>query len=543
MSAIDSPFAARRAAARPGTAELALAAVLGLALAVRVLVLALGWQAPIDMDGTEYVRIAQNVAAGHGPVGVRGLPILIYQPLYPWAIAAFVRLGADPESTALWIALLCGTAFAGLAYAVGATVYGRRAGLGAGLVAAVLPICVQTSTTAITEAPFAAAATAGLLGLVRLLRSWSPRDAVLCGAGFGVAYLVRPEGALFALAALAVAALAPGRRLLPLVVLGALAALCAVPVLLNTYAVSGRLALEGKSTINFRLSEGLRRGESYLSVADAVAPDGRPLGPEIDTRYLIPGQVPRPSLASTLASALSAEVKHVRDVAVTLKSPEYGFGLLVALGLVGLVFTPWPRRRRYDELALCAFLAAGYVALASVFHFWSRYGALFLPVAVVWAGHGLARLSRVRLRAGSVDAVRVALAAGLAAFVAFDVAAARALPVPLEREAGARLAAAAPRAPLVADVSSMTAFYAGGTWAPLPYAAEPVATRYLRRLHPAYVVFDSSRAAEYPPLRRWFAQGLPPELGERVGTVADGSGRRLLIYRWTGSSASAVSAR
>jgi 4-amino-4-deoxy-L-arabinose transferase-like glycosyltransferase len=539
VSAFDPRSAARRATATLGPAGAALAVAVGLALAVRAAVLALAWHAPIDMDGTEYVRIAQSVAAGDGPIGIRGLPILIYQPLYPWAIAAFVHFGADPETAALWIAALCGTAFVALVYAVGATVYGRRTGFYAALVAAVLPICVQTSTTAITEAPFAAAATAGLWGLLRLLRTWSVRDAALCGAGFGVAYLVRPEGALFALAALVIAMLAPGRRALPIVVMGALAALLAVPALANTYAVTGRVALEGKSTINFRLSEGLRHGASYLSVADATDAQGRPVGPEIDTRYLTPSLMPRPSLSSTIASALSAEVKHVRDVAVTFKSRDYGAGLLVVLALAGLCFTPWPRRRVRDELVLGAFLAVGYVALASVFHFWARYGALFLPVAVVWAGHGVTRSNRWRLGLGKLDLIRTGLALALAGFIAVDLAAARAAPSPLEREAGAWLAAKAPQAPLVADVSSMTAFYAGGTWAPLPYAGEPAAARYLERLHPAYVVFDSSRAAEYPPLRGWFEHGLPAALGERVRTIGDGHGRQLVIYRWSASTRTA----
>jgi hypothetical protein len=532
VSAFHPQSPARRAGATLGPAGGALALALGLALAVRAAVLALGWQAPIDMDGTEYVRIAQSVAAGNGPIGIRGLPILIYQPLYPWLIAACVHFGADAESAALAIAALCGTAFVALVYAVATTVYGRRTGLYAALVAAVLPICVQTSTTAITEAPFAAAATAGLWGLLRLLRTWSVRDAALCGGGFGLAYLVRPEGALFALAALAIAAFAPGRRALPLAVLAALAALLAVPALANTYAVSGRVALEGKSTINFRLGEGMRRGASYLSVADATDAQGRPVGPEIDTRYLTPGLVPRPSFASTVESALTAGVKHVRDVAATFKSRDYGAGLLVVFALAGLVFTPWPRRRARDELVLGAFVAVGYVALAGVFHFWPRYGALFLPVAVVWAGHGITRSNRWHVRLGRLDLVRAGLVLALAGFVGFDLAAARTMPAPLERQAGAWIDADDPRPPLVVDVSSMTAFYAGGTWAPLPYADEPAATRYLQRLRPAYVVFDSSRAAEYPPLRRWFEHGLPRSLAERVEVVGDPRGRRLVVYRW-----------
>ncbi len=535
MSAFDSHAAGHRIAVRSLPAVLPLAAVCGLALALRAAVLALAWQAPIDMDGTEFVRIAQSVAAGDGPVGIRGLPILIYQPLYPWAIAAFVRLGADGESAALWIAAACGTAFVAFVYAVAATVYGRRAGLYAALVAAVLPICVQSSTTAITEAPFAAAATAGLWGLVRALRTWSPRDALLCGGGFGVAYLVRPEGALFALLALialAASAVARRRGALPVVVAGAAAALLAVPALAQTYAVTGRVALEGKSTINFRLSEGMLHGASYLSVADATDARGRPVGPEIDTRYLTPGLMPRPSFAGTVRSALDAEIKHVRDVAVTFKSPEYGAGLLVVLGLAGLFFTRWPRARARDELVLGAYAATGYVALAGVYHFWPRYGALFLPVAAVWAGHGASRAIRWRVGLGKLDLVRAGLVLALAGFVIADLAAARATPAPIERRAGAWIANVGPRAPLVADVSSMTAFYAGGTWAPLPYAAEPAATAYLRHLRPAYVVFDSSRAADYPPLRRWFEHGLPPSLGARVGEVDDGHGRRLLLYRW-----------
>ena len=539
----SDPSVPRRAPARWWPAAAPLAGALGLALAVRAAVLVLAARAPIDMDGTEYVRIAQNVAAGNGPVGIRGLPILIYQPLYSWAIALAVHFGANPETAALWIAALCGTAFVGLVYAVAATVYGRRTGLYAALVAAVLPICVQISTTAITEAPFAAAATAGLLGLVRLLRSWTVRDAVLCGGGFGVAYLVRPEGALFVLAALAVAAFARRRRALPIAVLAAVAALLAVPALATTYAVTGHMALEGKSTINFRLSEGLRHGASYLSVADATDAAGHPVGPEIDTRFLTPGLVPHPALASTIRSALSAEVKHVRDVATTYKSRDYGAGLLVLLGLIGLVFTPWPQRRLRDEIALAAFVLTGYVALASVYHFWPRYGALFLPVAAVWAGHGVTRATGWRVRLGRLDLIRTGLALALVGFVGVDVAAARATPVPIERQAGAWMAANEPRAPLVADVSSMTAFYAGGTWAPLPYANEPAAARYLERLRPTYVVFDSSRAAEYPPLRHWFAHGLPPSLGERVGTIGDAHGRRLVVYRWTGSIARTTAPR
>lgn len=514
----------------------ALVIVVLVALAVRLLVVVLAQGGSIDMDGSEYVRVAQNIAAGNGPLGMRGTPDLVFPPLYPWLIAALLRLGVGSEVAALAIALLAGTAFAAALYALGATVYDRVTGVVAGLIGALLPICVDVSTTAVSEAPFAVAATVGLVLLVRVIRRWNVRDATLCGAAFGVAYLLRPEGALFAAAALLLAGAAAvifRRRGAPVAALAVGALLLATPAFVASYAASGHVVLEGKSGINFRLAEGLRSGAGYLAVADAVDADGRPIGPEIDPRFYEPGARP-PSVPAIerLKLALVAEVHHVRDVAGAFGSREYGGGLVIVLIIAGLIGRPWSRLRLRDEIVLAAYGATGFVALAGVWHFWPRYGALFLPVAIVWAAFGVVYLGYWSRRSRLPNLGLAALAVLLLGSLAVDVATARAVPPGIEREAGAWIAAQG-RPGTVVDVSSRTAFYARALWRPLPYGDERAAARYLRSLRPTYVVLDSERGAQYPPLAGWFAHGLPRSLGVRVHTASDGRGRTLSVYRFT----------
>jgi hypothetical protein len=513
-----------------------MAAIVLVAILVRAATLGMRGDAAIDMDGSEYVRVAENILSGHGAIGMRGFPMVVFPPLYSWLIALLVRVGVTPEHAALTIAFLAGCAFVIAIAAFVATVCDRRTALAAALVAAVLPICVETSTTAVTEAPFAALATVGLWSLVLLIRSWSLRTAAACGAAFGAAYLLRPEGALFALAALAIAAtaaLAARRPLLPIAVLGASALMLALPSIVQTKLLVGHVVLEGKSAINFRLADGMRNGASYLAIADAVDASGRPVGPEIDPSFYAPdGRAPQFDPRHRLMLAALAARAHLRDVAVLFSDGGYGSGLLIPLAVLGLFGTALTRRRRDDDAILIAYAAVAFVALAGVWQVWPRYGMLLLPVVLVWSAGGIAHLRRWSTASRLPDAGLVALALLVALCVARDVAGARFADAGIERATGAWIAAHPAPGPVV-DVSTVTAFYAGATWSPLPYGSEAASARYLRMLAPSYVVLDSSRASQFPPLQRWFENGVPAPLATRAFAVADGRGRRLTVYRFT----------
>ena len=512
------------------------AVVLVLALVIRVAVVAITGRATIDMDGTEYVRVAQNILAGHGAIGIRGEaePVGPLAPMFSWMIAFVSVFGVDAETAALAIAVVSGTAFVALVYALAATVYGRTPALYAAAIAAVLPSCVESSTIALSDAPFGAAAVAGTLGFVRLLRTWSRGDALICGIAFGIAYLLRPEGLLFGFAACVAALLVSMRRHVsivpPALMIVAVIALC-VPGVLARHAVSGRYELEGKSAINAQIASGLRSGKSYLAVADAIDDAGRPVGPEIDPRYYQRGPGPPPTpVQLRISLAAGAAVRHVPETLLTFVGRQYGSGLLLVLAAVALA-VPWSRKRAGYELVLIGFVACGYLALTSVWHFWPRYALLFVPVVVVWAGYGVGLLRDWSTRTRLPDLGLAAFALLIALSLVRDVAFARSASPPIERDAGAWIASHTARAAIV-DISSETAFYAGGSWSPFPYGDERAAARYLTALHPDYVVLNSSRAVDVPPLRGWFAGGLPASLAQRVLTLNDGAGRTLTIYRW-----------
>jgi hypothetical protein len=349
---------------------------------------------------------------------------------------------------------------------------------------------------------------------------------------------MRPEGVLFAAAALAfvaVVALRRGRGAAPVLALAAGALLFIAPLAVRNAMLTGTVSLESKSAINFRLAQGLRAGTPYLAVADALDADARPVGPEIDPRFYSRAPQPQIALRERLGLAFAAEVRHLRDLAETAIGLDYGGGALAALALLGLFGTRWRAARKSDEIVLLGYVCTGYAALAGVWHFWPRYADIVLPVAIVWAARGVTHLRRWSALTRVPDAGLLALAVLLTASAALDVAHARSTRPPVEREAGAWIAAHSDGG-LIVDVGTATAFYAGATWSPMPYADDRIAARYLRRIKPAYVVLDSSRAADYPPLHAWFANGLPSDIATRAFAATDGRGRTLVVYRRTAAN-------
>jgi hypothetical protein len=200
------------------------------------------------------------------------------------------------------------------------------------------------------------------------------------------------------------------------------------------------------------------------------------------------------------------------------------------LTVIGLTARVWPRARRRDEFIFFAMLGASYLALTSVWQFWPRYAAPFVVIATIWSARGILGLRRWSTRSGFGDLGTALAIVLIGASLAVDAASARSVDGAIDRSAGAWLAAHAPAHALVVDVSDRVAYYGGADWTPLPYGSPAAATRYLDRLRPAYVVIDSSRANDYPPLAPWFA-GAPPHT-TAVYRESDAQGRTLTIYRW-----------
>src|SRR6201999_2799110 len=124
---------------------------------------------------------------------------------------------------------------------------------------------------------------------------------------------------------------------------------------------------------------------------DAIDDQLSEIGPELDDRgYFLDSAVRQRTLGERLSIMLTDARRRITDIPRKLTSRAYGTPLLAILALVGLLVTPWTRRRAISEIVLFGYVGALFVSLTTVYHFWDRYAFGFVPVVAVWAGHGLA---------------------------------------------------------------------------------------------------------------------------------------------------------
>ncbi|MCC6178053.1 MAG: glycosyltransferase family 39 protein [Chloroflexi bacterium] len=213
----------------------------------------------LSPDMVEYVDVARRAAAGEGYLlGIKAYHVggteviqdgLIHRPpLFTLLVAAVLRLGLGLTAAQVMNGAI-GALSAALVCVIGTRLFGRSAGLAAGLLAAASPIALEQQVPLLTDA----LATALTLGAVYLLAGAvdrpRPGPFALAGLVFGLGYLTRPP-VLVVMAAVILALVLSswGRRCLvrPLAaLLGGAAAVC-LPITLYSLLALGRLSYSGK---------------------------------------------------------------------------------------------------------------------------------------------------------------------------------------------------------------------------------------------------------------------------------------------------------
>ena len=168
--------------------------ILALAIAVAALALrlAVAESLPvIDADGVAYVTIARQFQETGSPFHP------LFHPLYPICIGLIQPLVGDWETTARLVSAIFGALMIVPAFVLARAVVGRHAAILAVMLIAVHPGLVLNSASVLCEATYTFLIVSGVLvarqGLVA-----GPRSLVtLSGLVFGLAYLVRPEGAAY----------------------------------------------------------------------------------------------------------------------------------------------------------------------------------------------------------------------------------------------------------------------------------------------------------------------------------------------------------
>ncbi len=205
MSAINPPTYIERAPALVSRVPRAVWVILAVALAVRVVTVALSWHTPLNLDPEDFSRTAASIAHGHGyPQSNRapgGGPTAFRPPGYPIILSGVYAIAghAVPGVGRLAGAVL-GTLSVALIGLIALRLWGRRVGILALGIAALAPPLVILSTALISEAlfvPIVLAAVASALEGRRTRRRY--RWAVVTGVLAGVAALTRTNGLLLLL--------------------------------------------------------------------------------------------------------------------------------------------------------------------------------------------------------------------------------------------------------------------------------------------------------------------------------------------------------
>jgi 4-amino-4-deoxy-L-arabinose transferase-like glycosyltransferase len=238
-------------------------AVAVIALAIRVLVA--GSMPVIQPDGVVYLTMAKQFQATGSPFDP------LFHPLYPICIALAQPLIGDWEMSGRLVSALFGALVILPAFALARGIVGRQAALVAAVFTAVHPRLVQNSASVLCEATYTFLLVCGVLaaryGLVGGARALIP----FAGLCLGLAYLVRPEGALYlvglVLVALFMLVTARARAAVVLPWIGAAVLVFGVvvaPYVWYLAEVWGHVTLSGKIDHNLGLSTGAATAPSPL---------------------------------------------------------------------------------------------------------------------------------------------------------------------------------------------------------------------------------------------------------------------------------------
>lgn len=397
--------------------------VFALALAVRLVYLA-------DLRGTPFFDLLMGDAAGYDAWAQRiaggdwlGHEVFYQAPLYPYLLGLVYALFGRHLDLLRMIQAVMGSAACLAIAAAGARLFGRRAGLGAGLILAVYGPAVFFDGI-LQKGSLDILLMSGILfSLAVMIRQpFLTGTALSLGAAIGLLALTR-ENALILLPLVAAwMVLHPSRTLKPIVALGVGAFLVLTPVAIRNAAVGGEFHLTtSQFGSNLYIGNNQRATGTYVplrvghgSVADerqdairlAEEASGRTLTPQEVSRYWTGRAVEwatrnpidwlRLTGKKVVLAINRAELADTEDInsygdesrTLRLLNRVFNFGTLAPVALLGIFLT----RSRWRELWILYAVAGAYLASVVVFYVFGRYRYPVVPVLVLFAGVAAAEL-------------------------------------------------------------------------------------------------------------------------------------------------------
>jgi 4-amino-4-deoxy-L-arabinose transferase-like glycosyltransferase len=517
-----------------------------------------------DTEGAEYARIAENLLAGNGYLGVvfSGAPP-VFPPLFPLLIALGSLITGNVETGARLVSLLMGTSLIVSGYLLALQLYERPAARVAAALIALHPLLVAFSTTAYVEMSYLALMLPGILFCMRSLNSGAPRDFVLAGLFMGLGSLARTEPLLYVLIFGAILVgtrfaarqfqVLPDLRRFGLTVL--VFAVIVAPYVIWLSAIAGKFTFELKSAPNYVTDTQMQAGKDIYDASYGIDESLKETGGYFGSTVTEALKHPPP---------LSARLKHIahklpssvqETIRAFTKRASLGSPWLFALVVLGLFGVPWPRRQVPRQLFLLTIIGVAAVALGMIYYVAVRYFLLSFVFLLIWAAQGLIRLtawSKETIwgeRAPSSLAGQL-LPAALPAFIALYMFSTSARSLDSEEdiqqhrrgfqemeataqwisEQRASLAPGQTR-PVVAYTSHVLPFLAHASWVPLPYASEKAALTYMDQRGVDLIVVSGKVAETVPYGKGWATNGISDSRAHLLHVVDSPDGK-VSIYGW-----------
>jgi 4-amino-4-deoxy-L-arabinose transferase-like glycosyltransferase len=579
----------------PGMPVLLAILLVGAALAVRLAGWAYWGSGTIESEGAEYAKIAENLRTGMGYVGfvVPG-PQVNFPPLFPWLIAGASLLTGDYELAGRLVTLVIGALLPLPVYGVASRLFNRRVGFIAAMLVLLHPLLVHLSYMVYAEGPYPTLLMTAIYFVVRALETSSSKWWMAAGGMLALCYLLRAE----ALAALAIAVLfalaaTTGDLTARLKLAAATVAVflvLALPQVIFLFDATGKVMLEGKSTVLFSYTGGRilaaknHPGVPYVSAGGrqdipspapgsgdgggyssweeawafyAIGSDLKPTGTSMRPFAEVARET-RPRLDDSVRLVVQGVRQSAPNLPHMLSSTWLGAPFLTAIALLGVFRRPWRGPRAKARLFLMLVTVAPVIATFFVLWADARYFFIFVPLLSIWAANGLfeiGRWTRATCAAAGWNALASPLVAegivpvllGIVLVVSPFKAAATQWDFTdsgpayrVDREVGLWLKRQQAGPIRIMDLSLPLSYHAGAQMHYyFPYASEQAALGYLASVNVDYIVLrEGFKFTHY--YEDWLAHGIPDRRAELIQPPAIPGAEKFRIYRWHRNDAGEV---
>ena len=538
-----------------------LLAILAVSLVVRIALMTSS-SLIIENEGGEYASIAENLLAGKGYVGLglTGRPQLGFPPLYPFSIAVISLLVThDTELAGRLVSLVMGLGLVFVTFKIGTLMYGRTVGLITATLVGLHPLLVRLSVSVQSEPTYFTLVFSGVYCFLKSVDLRNIRWFFWAGAFWALAYLTRPEAILFLvimsgyLSLISYMTRQPWRPILArLSLLIVVFALLASPHIFFLHRYTGQVRIEGKSPVNYAISQRMMSGMGLPEALFGVDDNLREFGVALEdlNRHIVkPEKFDFPALIPYVARATKYQLKNI--VSTITDSGHFGKALLFAMVILGLFCSAWDLDRAKREGGLLLIAGGVSVSLFSLQFFHDRYVFILLPFMLLWGGKGVDEFTKWAEQTQKlvsskdegktnhrVPVLRIILIVLLLVLGAISN-------VPgfcddnrstkngciVTKEAGLWLRQQPPENKVIMDTGTAVPYYARGEFLGLPYSSSATAMKYILRKKPDFVVLRGIMRQDRPYLEEWLTLGISDNRFRVVYEAGNTLDDKIKIYK------------